>query len=126
MQPNVRILFLTPSSLAFSVRALVSSLAVLSIFTAILLGYFLNQAEQQSQVAAVRRRAESLARLSATAKERGVNMVGPDLPSTLHNLLEGKGGDHSPIFRANGVTKEQATEAAKYLRLEGGELRYAE
>ncbi len=70
-----------------------------------------------------RRNAQALCSICFEAQRAGVNfVVGSEVDSTLQNLLRGGEASSGRSFKATGMTGEEAAAAARYLRVEGGNL----
>ena len=70
-----------------------------------------------------RRNAQALCSICFEAQRAGVNFVtSGEVDSTLQNLLRGGQASSGRSFKAAGMTGEEASAAAKYLRVESGNL----
>ena len=69
------------------------------------------------------RTAQELSSICFEAQRAGVNfVVGSEVDTTLQNLLRGGQASSGRSFKAAGMTADEASAAAKYLRVEGGNL----
>jgi len=97
------------------------ALAIMSCILCLLVPVFLYGSSPGE--AHARRNAQELCSICFEAQRAGVNfVVGNEVDSTLQNLLRGGQSSTGRSFKAAGVTSEEASAAAKYLRVESGNL----
>lgn len=120
--------FTPPARSGFSLFEMLMFIAVLGVMTGILVPML----NQNDAIYAVRdrRNAQELAATSMVAQAAGVNFVQDEsVLETVRAIVRGgisvRGALKGKVFVVPGLSEEDIQGAAKYLRIQNGELRYS-
>jgi competence protein ComGC len=120
--------FTPPTRSGFSLFEMLMFIAVLGVMTGILVPML----NQNDAIYAVRdrRNAQELAATSMVAQAAGVNFVQDEsVLETVRAIVRGgisvRGALKGKVFVVPGLSEEDIQGAAKYLRIQNGELRYS-